>query len=97
MVSILFTKMKLGTRLILYQMKDIGALSEENFDAVDWINKTLKRSEDQKNKEAVVSTLVAKLQLYVQQVNSALEETSQQVLVSLPRIMIDAQVCQLTD
>lgn len=43
--------------------------------------------------QAVVSSLVAKLQLYVQQVNSALEETSQQVLVSMPRIMSDAQVC----
>lgn len=31
--------------------KDIGALSEENFDAVDWINKTLKKTDDQQNKE----------------------------------------------
>ncbi|XP_031627851.1 conserved oligomeric Golgi complex subunit 7 [Contarinia nasturtii] len=79
---------------------DIGALSEENFDAVDWINKTLKKTDDQQNKEAVVSSLVSKLQLYVQQVNSALEETSQQVLASMPRIMTDAQnlqaeACQL--
>lgn len=36
---------------------------------------------------------MSKLQLYVQQVNSALEETSQQVLASMPRIMNDAQVC----
>lgn len=26
-------------------------MSEENFDAVDWINKTLKKSDDQQNKE----------------------------------------------
>lgn len=44
--------------------------------------------------QAVVSSLVSKLQLYVQQVNSALEETSQQVLASMPRIMTDAQVSQ---
>lgn len=44
-----------------------------------------------------MSSLVAKLQLYVQQVNSALEETSQQVLVSMPRIMADAQVCLLNE
>lgn len=31
--------------------QDIGALSEENFDAVEWINKTLKTSEEQKSKE----------------------------------------------
>lgn len=41
----------------------------------------------------MVASLVAKLQLYVQQVNSALEETSQQILVSMPRIIADAQVC----
>lgn len=35
---------------------------------------------------------MAKLQLYVQQVNLALEETSQQVLASMPCIMADAQV-----
>lgn len=34
-------------------------------------------------------SLVMKLQLYVQQVNTALEETSQQVLSSLPKIMRD--------
>lgn len=42
----------------------------------------------------MVSSLVSKLQLYVQQVNSALEETSQQVLASMPRIMVDAQNLQ---
>lgn len=35
--------------------------------------------------------MVSKLQLYVQQVNSALENTSQQVLASMPRIMSNAQ------
>lgn len=111
-----YHKMNL-TILVSIWKKDIGALSEDSFDSVDWINKTLKITEEQKSKEvdrfniyvkyilkdkhsfykllkAVVSSLVAKLQLYVQQVNSALEETSQQVLVSMPRIMSDAQVCK---
>lgn len=35
-----------------------------------------------------------KLQLYVQQVNSALEETSQSVLSSLPRVLRDSQLLQ---
>lgn len=39
-------------------------------------------------------SLVMKLQLYVQQVNSALENTSQQVLASLPKIMRDAKNLQ---
>lgn len=36
--------------------------------------------------------MVKKLQLYVQQVNSSLEEMSEQVVASLPRIMRDANV-----
>lgn len=39
-------------------------------------------------------SLVMKLQLYVQQVNNALEDTSQQVLASLPKIMRDAKNLQ---
>lgn len=35
-----------------------------------------------------------KLQLYVQQVNGALEETSQSVLSGLPRVLRDTQVLQ---
>lgn len=38
--------------------------------------------------------LVMKLQLYVQQVNNSLENSSQQVLASLPKIMRDAKVLQ---
>lgn len=44
--------------------------------------------------QAFVSSLVMKLQLYVQQVNSALEENSQSVLSSLPRILRDTQLLQ---
>lgn len=35
-----------------------------------------------------------KLQLYVQQVNGTLEETSQSVLSSMPRVLRDAQLLQ---
>lgn len=38
--------------------------------------------------------MVMKLQLYVQQVNGALEETSQSVLSSLPRVLRDTQLLQ---
>lgn len=39
-------------------------------------------------------SLIMKLQLYVQQVNSALEQTGQQILNSLPKIMRDTQNLQ---
>lgn len=38
--------------------------------------------------------MVTKLQLYVQQINGALEETSQSVLSSLPRILRDTHLLQ---
>ncbi|PNF30976.1 Conserved oligomeric Golgi complex subunit 7 [Cryptotermes secundus] len=58
---------------------DVAAFSDDNFQVEDWINKTFKFAEAQENKDAFVSSLIMKLQLYVQQVNSALEDTSQQV------------------
>ncbi|XP_012242067.1 conserved oligomeric Golgi complex subunit 7 [Bombus impatiens] len=73
---------------------DVSAFSEDIFDVKDWINKTFKSVEAQENKDAFVSSLVMKLQLYVQQVNGALEETSQSVLSSLPRVLRDTQLLQ---
>ncbi|XP_046623336.1 conserved oligomeric Golgi complex subunit 7 [Neodiprion virginianus] len=73
---------------------DVSAFSDDNFDVKDWINKTFKSAEAQEYKDAFVSSLVMKLQLYVQQVNGALEETSQSVLSGLPRVLRDTQVLQ---
>ncbi|KDR16116.1 conserved oligomeric Golgi complex subunit 7 isoform X3 [Zootermopsis nevadensis] len=71
---------------------DVAAFSDDNFEVKNWINKTFKSAEAQENRDAFVSSLVMKLQLYVQQVNSALEDTSQQVLQSLPRVMRDTEI-----
>ncbi|KAK4882796.1 hypothetical protein RN001_006115 [Aquatica leii] len=73
---------------------DISVFSEENFNTNDWINSILKSIEHKDKKENYTMSLVMKLQLYVQQVNSALEQTSQQVLVSLPKIMRDTENLQ---
>lgn len=52
MVRFLISKKNREIPILLFDLsKDIGALSEEHFDAVDWINKTLKKSEEQQNKE----------------------------------------------
>uniref|UniRef100_U5EWI3 Conserved oligomeric Golgi complex subunit 7 n=1 Tax=Corethrella appendiculata TaxID=1370023 RepID=U5EWI3_9DIPT len=71
---------------------DISAFSDDNFDAAEWINKTYKNSENSQSKDVFVSSKLRKLQLYVQQVNSALEDTSQQVIQNMPRIMKEATV-----
>lgn len=63
---------------------------------MDWVNKTFsgKNSEISSNKEALVSSLVGKLQLYVQQVNEKIEDTSQNILYDLPSIVKDVQNLQ---
>ncbi|XP_067125689.1 conserved oligomeric Golgi complex subunit 7 [Centruroides vittatus] len=66
---------------------DLSAFSNDNFDAKDWINSTFQLPEAKENKEAYSSTLVMKLQLFIQEVNNALEVTSQQVMQVIPRIV----------
>ncbi|KAK9878962.1 hypothetical protein WA026_003781 [Henosepilachna vigintioctopunctata] len=66
---------------------DITAFSDDNFDTKGWINEILDCGENQSKKENYTVSLVMKLQLYVQQVNNALEQTSQEVLHSLPTII----------
>ncbi|XP_974190.1 conserved oligomeric Golgi complex subunit 7 [Tribolium castaneum] len=70
---------------------DISAFSDDNFDTKAWINDVLKNAETQDKKENYTMSLVMKLQLCVQQVNSALEDTSQQILMSLPKIIRDTK------
>lgn len=73
---------------------DISVFSDDNFDTLAWVNNILNNVENEK-KENYTMSLVMKLQLYVQQVNSNLEQTSEQVLESLPRIMQD--ICSLRE
>lgn len=87
---------------------DISALSEDKFDAVDWINQNFKkyseenksaaaninnRSSDADDKVTIefINSYVSKLQLYVQQVNYAVEESSQQLVANLPKIVKDVK------
>ncbi|XP_044761910.1 conserved oligomeric Golgi complex subunit 7 [Coccinella septempunctata] len=73
---------------------DITVFSEENFDTKEWLNKILEEGEKQDKKENYTMSLVMKLQLYVQQVNKSLEETSQEVLSSLPKIIRNTKQLQ---
>nr|CAH7735019.1 unnamed protein product [Callosobruchus chinensis] len=72
---------------------DISVFSSEEFDTKAWVNEIMKNPEHQNDSNYTMS-LVTKLQLYVQQLNSTLEETSQQVLSSLPKIMRDTSSLQ---
>ncbi|XP_065172765.1 conserved oligomeric Golgi complex subunit 7-like [Atheta coriaria] len=73
---------------------DITAFSDENFDTKTWINEILKNNADMDKKENYTMSLVMKLQLYVQQVNNSLEETSHNILASMPKIIRDSKSLQ---
>uniref|UniRef100_A0A182Q6T0 Conserved oligomeric Golgi complex subunit 7 n=1 Tax=Anopheles farauti TaxID=69004 RepID=A0A182Q6T0_9DIPT len=80
---------------------DISAFSGDDFDVSSWINASYERSqkpgatESTGNKEAFVSSLVSKMQLYVQQINVALEQTGGQVLKNVPKVISDASMLQI--
>lgn len=70
---------------------DLTAFSQENFDPKEWINSVFRSQDAQHNRDQYASSLVMRLQLAIQEVNSALEETSQQVVGSLPRVLRDVE------
>lgn len=75
---------------------DVKAFSEENFDPVNWINTTFGGPESAStNKESFASSMVYKLQLFVQEINSSLEETAQQVIHNLPKVVRETEtICR---
>lgn len=70
---------------------DLTSFSQENFDPKEWINSVFRSQEAQQNRDQYASSLVMRLQLAIQEVNSALEETSHQVVGSLPRVLRDVE------
>ena len=75
---------------------DVGAFSEDNFDAKTWINKAFNQPEAQKNKEQFASALVMKLQLMIAKLNSSLEEQCEQVGAGVlrPKVLRDVESLQ---
>ena len=75
---------------------DVGAFSEDNFDAKTWINKAFNQPEAQKNKEQYASALVMKLQLMIAKLNSSLEEQCEQVGAGVlrPKVLRDVESLQ---
>ncbi|CAH0559115.1 unnamed protein product [Brassicogethes aeneus] len=72
---------------------DISLFSDDNFDTKAWINEILKNGENEKDGKSTMS-MVMKLQLYVQQVHNALENTTQEIQGSLPTILRDSKNLQ---
>ncbi|CAI8022791.1 Conserved oligomeric Golgi complex subunit 7 [Geodia barretti] len=71
---------------------DFSKFSDKDFDAKEWVNGALRSHKDARiSIDAHASTLVMKLQLFIQEVNKSLEETSLQVVQNLPRVMRDVE------
>lgn len=77
-----------------FYSQDLQAFSNDNFDAVEWINNTFRSVDSEANKETIASNMAFKLQLFVQEVNNSLEETAQQMLHNLPKVMREAEPFQ---
>lgn len=73
---------------------ELKSFAEEGFDPKQWINKAW-RSNANQEKEVFVANTVTRLQLYMKQLTNSLDETTTQIVTSIPRIMQDASSLQL--
>ncbi|XP_075989528.1 conserved oligomeric Golgi complex subunit 7 [Anticarsia gemmatalis] len=73
---------------------DLKSFAEDGFDPKQWINKAWRSSANQE-KEIFVANTVTRLQLYMKQLTNSLDETTTQIVTSIPRIMQDASSLQL--
>ncbi|XP_041733045.1 conserved oligomeric Golgi complex subunit 7 [Coregonus clupeaformis] len=71
---------------------DFSKFLDDDFDVKDWVNGAFKMQEDVPGKaDAHAATLVVKLQLFIQEVNNAIEESSNQALQNMPRVLRDGE------
>ncbi|XP_032828322.1 conserved oligomeric Golgi complex subunit 7 [Petromyzon marinus] len=72
---------------------DFSKFLEEDFDVKDWVNGAFKAAQKEApgKVDGHASTLVMKLQLFIQEVNNSIEDISQQALQNLPRVLKDVE------
>nr|XP_020493190.1 conserved oligomeric Golgi complex subunit 7 [Labrus bergylta] len=70
---------------------DFSKFLDDNFDVKDWVNGAFKvvQKDAPGKADTHAATLVMKLQLFIQEVNNAIEETSNQALQNMPRVLRD--------
>ncbi|KAF7204558.1 conserved oligomeric Golgi complex subunit 7 [Nothobranchius furzeri] len=71
---------------------DFSKFLDDDFDVKDWVNGAFKvvQKEAPGKADTHAATLVMKLQLFIQEVNNAIEESSIQALQNMPRVLRDA-------
>ncbi|XP_064640481.1 conserved oligomeric Golgi complex subunit 7-like [Lineus longissimus] len=71
---------------------DYSRFLDENFDVKEWVNQAFRSTKDTTtNKDQYATTLVMKLQMFIQEVNNIIEDASQQSIQNLPRVMRDIE------
>uniref|UniRef100_A0A1A8P3N7 Conserved oligomeric Golgi complex subunit 7 n=1 Tax=Nothobranchius rachovii TaxID=451742 RepID=A0A1A8P3N7_9TELE len=70
---------------------DFSKFLDDDFDVKDWVNGAFKvvQKEAPGKADTHAATLVMKLQLFIQEVNNAIEESSNQALQNMPRVLRD--------
>lgn len=65
---------------------DYSKFLDENFDVKEWVNAAFRQQKEGTN-DQYATTLVMKLQMFIQEVNNVIEESCQQAISNLPRVM----------
>ncbi|CAH2101287.1 unnamed protein product [Euphydryas editha] len=73
---------------------DLKTFADNDFDPKKWINKAWSTTGNQE-KEIFVANTVTRLQLYMKQLSNSLDETTSQIVTSIPRVLQDASQLQL--
>ncbi|XP_070708462.1 conserved oligomeric Golgi complex subunit 7 [Pempheris klunzingeri] len=72
---------------------DFSKFLDDDFDVKEWVNGAFKvvQKDAPGKADAHAATLVMKLQLFIQEVNNAIEESSNQALQNMPRVLRDVE------
>ncbi|XP_007433967.1 conserved oligomeric Golgi complex subunit 7 [Python bivittatus] len=72
---------------------DFSKFLADDFEVKAWVNGAFRavQQEAPGKVDAHAATLVMKLQLFIQEVNNAVEETSHQALQSMPRVLREVE------
>jgi hypothetical protein len=72
---------------------DFTKFSDDNFDLKSWINAAFVSQKDtNQNQDQFVATLITKLQVFIQEINNTIDDTSSQAVQNFPRILREIEV-----
>ncbi|CAF3016299.1 unnamed protein product [Rotaria socialis] len=72
---------------------DFSKFFDDEFNTADWLNQAFRlQKESNQNVDNYTGTLITKLQMYIQEMNNSIEETSQQAIQQFPRVLREIDV-----